>query len=162
MAPQDKTGPLLEAYREAVAAAGQAAQALDQVALAAAAPSQVMALAREASRGRDPAGRESLPGPQDLEVYGKLAPAARAGGGPAAAAGCHGPADAAPRGGPGTGRPETARRGRGLRRADGGPAPPDRRPGAGAGPGGRRHGGHRVRRGQLRYPRRRRAGVTIS
>ena len=105
-----------------------------------------------ARRGRaepgDGAGPGGLPGPgpgwagEPAGSTGpggvrQVGPAARAGGGPAAAAGCHGPADAAPRGGPGLGRPETDRRGRGLHRADGWPGSAGCRPGSRApGPAG--------------------------
>ena len=71
MAAEDKTGPLLDAYQADTAADWLAAQALDEVALAAAAPSRAMAQARQASRHQAAAGPRDLPGPQNLEMAGR-------------------------------------------------------------------------------------------
>jgi hypothetical protein len=61
IAPEEYSAGLLQAYQVAAEASGQAARALDQVAIAVGAPSRVMALAREALRREDP--REPLPVP---------------------------------------------------------------------------------------------------
>ena len=63
IAPEEQTAALIEAYRAAVTASGQAAQALDQAALAAGAPSRAMALAREAFRAEERLSH--LPPPAD-------------------------------------------------------------------------------------------------
>ena len=61
IAPEEQTAALIEAYRAAVTASGQAAQALDQAALAAGAPSRAMALAREAFRAEERLSHLPLP-----------------------------------------------------------------------------------------------------
>ncbi len=62
IAPEEQTAALIEAYRAAVTASSRAAQALDQAALAASAPSRTMALAREAFRAEERLSHLPLPG----------------------------------------------------------------------------------------------------
>jgi hypothetical protein len=73
MAEEDKTGPVLAAYQAAAAAAGQAVQALDLVALAVAAPSRTMALARQVAQADPVLTPEGGPDPQRLELLGQWA-----------------------------------------------------------------------------------------